>query len=187
MTVKAYVSRCRTATTACRRRCATIWPGLLHHASEITYFLAPHINSYKRFMAGTFAPTKAIWSMDNRTAGYRVCGGGTKSVRVECRVGGADLNPYLAYAAMLAAGLDGIENKRELEDAFVGDAYGGRRLREIPKTLRDATTALNKSKMLRAAFGDEVIDHYVHAAKWEQSELDRQVTDWEIARGFERS
>ena len=161
--------------------------GLLHHASEITYFLAPHINSYKRFMEGTFAPTKAIWSMDNRTAGYRVCGGGTKSVRVECRVGGADLNPYLAYAAMLAAGLDGIENKRELEDAFVGDAYGGRRLREIPKTLRAATTALNKSKMLRAAFGDDVIDHYVHAAKWEQSELDRRVTDWEIARGFERS
>ena len=161
--------------------------GLLHHAGEITYFLAPYVNSYKRFMAGTFAPTKAIWSMDNRTAGYRVCGGDTKSVRVECRVGGADLNPYLAYAAMLAAGLDGIENKRELEASFVGDAYGGRRLREIPKTLRDATTALNKSKMLRAAFGDDVIDHYVHAARWEQSELDRVVTDWEIARGFERS
>ncbi|MGI9412707.1 MAG: glutamine synthetase family protein, partial [Hyphomicrobiales bacterium] len=149
--------------------------GLLHHASEITYFLAPYINSYKRFMAGTFAPTKAIWSLDNRTAGYRLCGAGTKAVRVECRVGGADLNPYLAYAALLAAGLDGIENKRELEAPFTGDAYGGRRLREIPTTLRDATTALNRSKMLRAAFGDEVIDHYVHAARWEQSELDRRV------------
>ncbi len=161
--------------------------GLLAHASEITYFLAPYINSYKRFMEGTFAPTKAIWSLDNRTAGYRLCGAGTKAVRVECRVGGADLNPYLAYAAMLAAGLDGIENKLELEAPFTGDAYSGRRLREIPKTLRDATATLNKSKMLRAAFGDEVIDHYVHAARWEQEELDRRVTDWEVARGFERA
>ena len=97
--------------------------GLLHHASDITYFLAPYINSYKRFAAGTFAPTKAIWSMDNRTAGYRVCGANTSSVRVECRVGGADLNPYLAMAALIAAGLDGIEQQRELEPAFVGDAY----------------------------------------------------------------
>ncbi len=77
--------------------------GLLTHASEITYFLAPYINSYKRFMAGTFAPTKAIWSKDNRTAGYRLCGDGTKGIRVECRVGGSDLNPYLAMAALLAA------------------------------------------------------------------------------------
>jgi len=161
--------------------------GLLHHASEITYFLAPNINSYKRFMAGTFAPTKAIWSMDNRTAGYRVCGAGTKSVRVECRVGGADLNPYLAMAALLAAGLDGIENKRELEPEFVGDAYGGKDAREIPATLRDATKALDGSKMLRAAFSDDVIDHYVHAARYEQLEFDRRVTDWEVARGFERA
>ncbi len=161
--------------------------GLLHHASEITCFLAPNINSYKRFMAGTFAPTKAIWSMDNRTAGYRVCGDGTKSVRVECRVGGADLNPYLAMSALLAAGIDGIENKRELEPEFVGDAYGGKEAREIPATLRAATTELDGSKMLRAAFGDDVIDHYVHAARFEQLEFDRRVTDWEVARGFERA
>ena len=106
--------------------------GLLHHASEITLFLAPYVNSYKRFAAGTFAPTKAIWSMDNRTAGYRVCGADSKAVRVECRVGGADLNPYLAMAALLAAGIDGIENRRELEPAFVGDAYQGEDVREIP-------------------------------------------------------
>ncbi len=161
--------------------------GLLHHASEITYFLAPYINSYKRFMAGTFAPTKAIWSMDNRTAGYRVCGAGTKAVRVECRVGGADLNPYLAMAALLAAGIDGIENKRALEPEFVGDAYEGEGAREIPSTLRDATAALDGSAMLRAAFGGDVVDHYVHAAKWEQFEYDRRVTDWEVARGFERA
>ena len=161
--------------------------GLLQHAGEITYFLAPYINSYKRFMAGTFAPTKAIWSMDNRTAGYRICGADTKAVRVECRVGGADLNPYLAIAALIAAGIDGIENKRTLEPAFVGDAYGDKNIREIPATLRAATAELDGSAMLRAAMGDDVIDHYVHAAKWEQFEYDRRVTDWEVARGFERA
>ena len=161
--------------------------GLLTHASEITYFLAPYINSYKRFMAGTFAPTKAIWSMDNRTAGYRVCGADTKAVRVECRVGGADLNPYLAFSALIAAGLNGIDNKMELEAAFKGDAYGARRARGIPETLRDAAGSLKKSKMLREAFGDEVIDHYVRAAEWEQEEYDRRVTDWEVNRGFERA
>jgi glutamine synthetase len=161
--------------------------GLLSHASEITYFLAPYINSYKRYQAGTFAPTKAIWSMDNRTAGYRVCGADTKAVRVECRVGGADLNPYLAMAALIAAGIAGIENKWELEPAFVGDAYGGEGVREIPTTLRDAASALDGSAMLRSAFGDDVIDHYVHAAKWEQSEYDRRITDWEVSRGFERA
>jgi len=160
--------------------------GLLTHASELTLFLAPNINSYKRFMVGTFAPTKAVWSTDNRTAGYRICGLDTKAVRVECRVGGADLNPYLALAAQLAAGLAGIEGKLELEPEFRGDAYHGQG-REIPKTLRDATAALDGSAMLRAAMGDEVVDHYVHAAKWEQFEYDRRVTDWEIARGFERS
>ncbi|MEM7041514.1 MAG: glutamine synthetase family protein [Pseudomonadota bacterium] len=161
--------------------------GLLEHASEITYFLAPYINSYKRFAAGTFAPTKAIWSMDNRTAGYRVCGADTKAVRVECRVGGADLNPHLAMAALLAAGMDGIERRLDLEHAFVGDAYHGENVREIPKTLREATIALDNSSMLRSALGDDVIDHYVHAARWEQSESDREVTDWDLARGFERS
>jgi glutamine synthetase len=160
--------------------------GLLAHASELTYFLAPYVNSYKRFMTGTFAPTKAIWSMDNRTAGYRICGADSKAVRIECRVGGADLNPYLAFAAQLAAGLAGIEGKLALEPEFRGDAYGGEG-REIPKTLRDAAAALDGSAMLRAAFGDEVIDHYVHAARWEQFESDRRVTDWDLRRGFERA
>lgn len=161
--------------------------GLLAHASEITCFLAPYINSYKRFVAGTFAPTKAIWSRDNRTAGYRLCGEGTKGIRIECRVGGSDLNPYLAMAALIAAGISGIEQKLELEEPYVGDAYGGRDIREIPKTLRDATTALSGSKMLREAFGDSVIDHYVRAAAWEQEEYDRRITDWEVRRGFERA
>jgi len=161
--------------------------GLLTYAGDITYFLAPYINSYKRFQAGTFAPTKAIWSRDNRTAGFRLCGENTKGVRVECRIGGADLNPYLAYAALIAAGLQGIEDKLELEPAFSGDAYLGKKLREVHKTLRDATAALKKSKMLSTAFGQGVIDHYVHTAEWEQFEYDRRVTDWELKRGFERS
>jgi glutamine synthetase len=161
--------------------------GLLHNARDITCFLAPYINSYKRFQAGTFAPTKAIWSRDNRTAGYRMCGEDTKALRIECRVGGSDLNPYLAMAAMLAAGIDGIENKRELPAPFVGDAYGDAEVEEIPATLRDAASALDGSSMLRGAFGDDVVDHYVHAARWEQTEYDRRITDWEVARGFERA
>ncbi|MFC3075153.1 glutamine synthetase family protein [Shinella pollutisoli] len=161
--------------------------GLLSHAGEITYFLAPYINSYKRFVAGTFAPTKAIWSKDNRTAGYRLCGEGSKAIRIECRVGGSDLNPYLAMAALIAAGIAGIEQKLELEPPFVGDAYGGKNIREIPKTLRGAAAALKDSQMLREAFGDDVVDHYVRAAEWEQEEYDRRITDWEVARGFERA
>jgi len=160
--------------------------GQLAYAREITWFLAPYINSYKRFQAGTFAPTKAIWSEDNRTAGFRLCGAHSKAIRIECRIGGADLNPYLAFAALIAAGLAGIEEKLELEAPFSGDAYQGKRLREVPKTLREASALMGKSKMLRAAFGDDVIDHYVHTAEWEQFEYDRRVTDWELKRGFER-
>lgn len=161
--------------------------GLLAHAGEGTLFLAPNVNSYKRFVAGTFAPTKAVWSTDNRTAGYRLVGEGGRSIRIECRVGGADLNPYLAFAAQIAAGLAGMEAELELEPEFRGDAYAEAGLRQIPLTLRDATAALDGSAMMRAAFGDAVIDHYVHAARWEQGEHDRAVTDWELARGFERS
>jgi len=160
--------------------------GLLAHASEVTYFLAPYINSYKRFTVGMFAPTKAVWSTDNRTAGYRVCGANTKAVRVECRVGGAELNPYLALAAQLAAGLDGIERKLELEPEMSGDMYQAD-VRAIPRNLREAAVALDESAMLRAAMGDDVIDHYHHAAQWEISEQDRVVMDWELMRGFERA
>ncbi len=161
--------------------------GLLAHADETTCFLAPYINSYKRFQSGTFAPTKAVWSLDNRTAGYRLCAPNSKAIRIECRVGGADLNPYLAIAGQLAAGLDGIENKLPLEAEFVGDAYLGAHLREIPGTLREAAVALDRSVLMRSVMGDAVIDHYVHAANWEQVESDRRVTDWEVRRGFERA
>jgi glutamine synthetase len=161
--------------------------GLLKHASDNTYFLAPYINSYKRFVAGTFAPTKAIWSLDNRTAGYRVVADGTRNVRVECRVGGSDLNPYLAIAAQIAAGIAGIEGKLDLEKEFKGDAYQARKAREIPNSLAAATLALKKSAMLRDAMGSDVIDHYVRAAEWEQEDFASKVTEYEVNRGFERA
>ncbi|MDH3636310.1 MAG: glutamine synthetase family protein [Gammaproteobacteria bacterium] len=161
--------------------------GLLKYASDNTFFLAPYVNSYKRFVAGTFAPTRAIWSLDNRTAGYRVVADGTRNVRVECRVGGSDLNPYLAIAAQIAAGIAGIEEKLELEIEFKGDAYQARKAREIPATLADATVALKKSNMLRNAMGSDVIDHYVRAAEWEQEDFNSKVTDYEVNRGFERA
>jgi len=161
--------------------------GQLAHARDITLFLAPYVNSYKRFCVGMFAPTKAVWSADNRTAGFRVCGEGTKGVRVECRIGGADLNPYLACAALLAAGLDGVENKLELEPELRGDMYGAEGAREIPKTLREAGELAAGSEFLRTVFGAEVVEHYVHAARWEISEHDRVVTDWEVQRGLERA
>ena len=161
--------------------------GLLTHASDVTYFLAPYVNSYKRFCVGMFAPTKAVWSTDNRTAGYRVCGAETKGIRIECRVGGADLNPYLAMAAQLAAGLDGMTRKLVLEPEMTGDVYLAGQAREIPKNLRKAGDLLESSVMLRTAMGDDVIDHYVRAARWEIEEQDRIVMDWELVRGFERA
>ncbi|MCC0030060.1 MAG: glutamine synthetase [Brucellaceae bacterium] len=161
--------------------------GLIAYAPDYTFFLAPYVNSYKRFMKGTFAPTKTVWSVDNRTAGFRLCGEGTKGVRVECRIGGSDLNPYLALAVQIAAGIKGIEDKMELAPPTRGDVYESRKVPEIPSTLRDATQTLRKSKMLREALGDDVVDHYTRAAEWEQEEFDRVVTDWEVARGFERA
>ena len=160
--------------------------GQIRYARDVTYFLAPYINSYKRFQAGTFAPTKTIWSRDNRTAGFRLCGEGTKGIRIECRIGGADLNPYLAFGALIAAGLAGVDEKLKLDPPFDGDAYAVAKLPDVPRTLRDATTALAESKLLREALGSDVVDHYVHTAKWEQAEYDRRITDWELMRGFER-
>jgi len=160
--------------------------GLLKYAADYTYFMAPYINSYKRFAKGSFAPTQVVWSVDDRTAAFRLCGDGTKAVRVECRVPGADMNPYLACAAMLAAGLKGIEEKLPLQDAFTGDAYAGN-ADHIPQTLRDAREALLGSSMLSEALGADVIAHYARAAEWEIEEFNRVVTDYEIARGFEKA
>ncbi|MFC6687387.1 glutamine synthetase family protein [Jhaorihella thermophila] len=161
--------------------------GMIAHAPDYTFFLAPYVNSYKRFMKGTFAPTRTVWSVDNRTAGFRLCGEGTKAVRMECRIGGSDINPYLALAAMIAAGIKGLEDGMELAPPASGDVYEDVEGGEIPRTLRAATETLRNSAMLREAMGDAVVDHYTRCAEWEQEEFDRVVTDWEIARGFERA
>ncbi len=161
--------------------------GLIKYSPDYTYFLAPYVNSYKRFAKGTFAPTKTVWSVDNRTAGFRLCGENTKGVRVECRIGGSDLNPYLAQAVMLAAGIKGIEDALTLPDPSTGDVYADAKAADIPQTLRAATETLRGSAFLREALGEDVVDHYTRAAEWEQEEFDRVVTDWEIARGFERA
>lgn len=160
--------------------------GQLKYAKDITYFLAPYVNSYKRFAPGTFAPTRIIWSNDNRTAGFRIVGTNTPGVRIECRIGGSDLNPYLALTGLMAAGIAGIENNLPLESEFTGDAYAATEAPEIPNNLKDAATALSGSTMLRTALGDGVVDHYVRAAHWELEEFDRVVTDYELQRGFER-
>jgi glutamine synthetase len=161
--------------------------GQIAHTDAIACFLAPHINSYKRFRAGTFAPARAVWSRDNRTVGYRICGVDSPAIRVECRIGGADLNPYLAFAALIAAGIDGIERRLEPPEEFRGNAYDTQAGRAVPASLREAAMALDRSGMLRSALGDNVVDHYLNAARWELAEHDRRVTDWEIARGFERA
>lgn len=160
--------------------------GLLKYAPDYTYFLAPYVNSYKRFQKGTFAPTRTIWSVDNRTAGFRLCAESTKAVRIECRIGGSDLNPYLAMAAQLAAGIQGIEDELALSPPAEGDTYAGES-GLIPQSLRDAHAALKDSTMLRAAMGDGVVDHYARVAEVELEDFDRVVTDYEVARGFERA
>lgn len=161
--------------------------GQLAHVAEITCFLAPYVNSYKRFAPGTFAPTRAVWSLDNRTAGFRICGADTQAVRIECRIGGVDLNPYLAFSALIAASIAGMDAGAEPPSAYKGDAYAAAAAPEIPRTLREATEALHGSSMLREAFGSDVVDHYVRCAEVEQEDFDRVVTDYEIQRGFERA
>ncbi|MEX5729142.1 glutamine synthetase [Rhodovulum iodosum] len=161
--------------------------GLLKYSPDITFFMAPYVNSYKRFLPGTFAPTKIAWSVDNRTAAYRLVGDGTKGVRIECRMPGSDINPYLACAGQLAAGLSGIEEGLELAQPVSGDIYGMDEVADFPHTLRAATATLRGSDMLRKTMGDEVVDHYTRAAEVEQEAFDAVVTDYEVARGFERA
>ena len=160
--------------------------GLLEHTRAITLFLAPYVNSYKRYMPGTFAPTAIAWSYDNRTAGYRVVGR-DQSLRVECRIPGADANPYLAFAAMLAAGLDGIGRKLEPPDMFRGNLYEAEDAVGVPRSLGEAIAEAQRSDMLRKAFGEEVLEHYLHFARTEQRKFDEAVTTWERARFFERA
>lgn len=161
--------------------------GLIHYAPQYTVLLAPYVNSYKRFMKGTFAPTKIAWSVDNRTSGFRLCGENTSAVRVECRIPGSDVNPYLAQAALLAAGIKGIEDNMPLAPAATGDMYENDAVPDIPSTLRDAIASFEDATLLKDAMGEEVVMHYLRCAQWEQEAFDSAVTQWEVARGFERA
>ncbi|SES03240.1 L-glutamine synthetase [Lentzea xinjiangensis] len=158
--------------------------GQLAALREFTYFLAPNINSYKRFVPGSFAPTAVAWGRDNRTCALRVVGHG-QSLRFENRVPGGDVNPYLAVAALIAAGLHGVERELELEDEFVGNAYASDRA-TVPTTLKEAAELLASSEIARDAFGADVVDHYLNAAQVELTAFEAAVTDWEKVRGFER-
>jgi glutamine synthetase len=151
---------------------------------ELALFFAPNINSYKRFAAGTWAPTTLAWGRDNRTCGFRIVGAGA-GMRVESRIPGGDVNPYLAFAATIAAGLYGLENELELPPALEGNAYESSADR-FPSSLREAIAALDHGSMARPALGDEVIDHYLNYARTEQGLFDRVVTSWERERLYER-
>jgi glutamine synthetase len=158
--------------------------GWIHGAKELALFLAPNINSYTRYAAGSWAPTTLAWGRDNRTCGFRIVGHGAAK-RVETRIPGGDVNPYLAFAALIAAGLHGIEQKLELPPALEGNAYESDAER-FPSTLRDAITALERGHIARAAFGDEVVDHYLNYGRTEQRLFDQVVTCWERERLFEQ-
>ncbi len=158
--------------------------GQIACTAELAIFLAPNVNSYKRYTAGSWAPTTLAWGHDNRTCGFRVVGHG-QGLRTESRIPGADANPYLAFAALLAAGLHGIEQETELPPAFEGNAYESG-VRRFPNVLRDAIAALERGTMARAALGDDVVDHYLNYARTEQRLFDQAVTCYERERMFER-
>jgi glutamine synthetase len=159
--------------------------GQLAGLRELTLLLAPNVNSYKRFAAASFAPTAIAWGRDNRTCALRVVGHGP-ALRFENRVGGADLNPYMALSAIIAAGLHGVERELELGPVFEGNAYDATELPRVPGTLREARELFAASEIAREAFGEDVVAHYVNAADVELAAFDGAVTDWERFRGFER-
>ena len=161
--------------------------GWMARVPDVMALYAPTVNSYKRYRAASWAPTRIAWSHDNRTVGFRVVGEAA-GLRIECRIPGADCNPYLALAALLACGMDGIANRTEPPPKFSGDAYaaGDAELPHVPRTLAEATELFAASAFARAVFGDQVVDHYAHFARVEQAAFDAAVTDWERRRYFER-
>src|SRR5438132_8272451 len=159
--------------------------GWLTHVPDVMVFYAPTINSYKRYVDASWAPTRLAWSYDNRTAAFRVVGSGA-SLRIECRIPGADCSPYLAFAAALASGLDGIRNRSDPPECFAGDMYAARDLPHVPATLRESTDRFAASEFAAAAFGADVVEHYAHFYRTEQAAFTRAVTDWERRRYYER-
>jgi glutamine synthetase len=171
-------------------RCSPIFRhflgGWIARARELSACFAPYPASYKRYQSRSWAPTGIAWSYDNRTAGFRVVGRG-RSLRIECRLPGADANPYIAYAAALAAGLDGIERAVEPPPIFEGDIYAAAELPRVPGSLYEAIGEFERSAFARHAFGDAAYEHYLHFIKTEQRKFDEVVTSWERARYFERA
>ncbi len=159
--------------------------GWMARVPELMVFYAPTVNSYKRYVDASWAPTRLAWSYDNRTAGFRVVGDGP-GMRIECRIPGADCNPYLAFAAALASGLDGISNRTEPPEAFVGDVYSAKNLARVPGTLAEAAALFSKSAFAKKAFGESVVEHYSHFFHTEMAAFNAAVTDWERNRYFER-
>lgn len=159
--------------------------GWIANVADVMPFYAPTVNSYKRYVDGSWAPTRLAWSYDNRTAGFRVVGKG-ESLRIECRIPGADCNPYLAFAASLACGLDGIEKQIEPPKIFDGDVYAAKDLPEVPKSLAEAVKRFENSGFAQRVFGKSVVEHYAHHFKMEQKAFDKAVTDWERGRYFEQ-
>jgi len=159
--------------------------GQMAMARDFAYFYAPTVNAYKRYQAGSFAPTRIAWGWDNRTCGFRICGEGG-GFRVENRIPGADANPYLAFAATIAAGLHGVHKGLRPPPMYEGNAYEDATLPQVPKTLRDALAALEASEIARAALGPRVVEHYLQHGRLEQQAYDQSVTDWELIRHFER-
>ena len=159
--------------------------GWIAHVPEVMVFYAPTINSYKRYQAASWAPTRLAWSHDNRTAGFRVVGSGP-SLRIECRIPGADCNPYLTFAAALASGMDGIRNQIEPPEMFTGDAYAADDVAGVPQSLEEATERFAKSEFAKQAFGQAVVEHYAHFFRTENAAWQKAVTDWERARYFEQ-
>ena len=159
--------------------------GWIKHTPDVMVFYAPTVNSYKRYRSESWAPTRVAWSYDNRTSGFRVVGNGN-SLRIECRIPGADCNPYLAYAAALASGLDGIANQIEPPDIFEGDVYAAQHLPRVPYTLEHAVELFESSDFTKQAFGEDVVEHYSHFFRMEIADYNRSVTDWERKRYFER-
>ena len=159
--------------------------GMRNHVRELALFIAPSINSYKRYAAESWAPTSVSWGRDNRTCGFRVVGHG-QSRRVECRIPGADANPYLAFAALLAAGLDGIENQTDPGPELKGNAYESGEAEPFPSALREAKELWHGSDFVKSTFGEAVQKHYSNYARYEQQEFDQVVTDYERRRMFER-
>jgi glutamine synthetase len=160
--------------------------GLMRALPDLLPFFAPTVNSYKRLVEGYWAPTRVTWGVDNRTVAFRVIPGGARSTRVEVRVPGADINAYLAMAASVAAGLWGIEQKLELEQAPVtGSGYQDEKAVRLPRTLQEATDRLDRSSLARELLGREFVDHYVKTREWEWKQAQQAVTDWELRRYFE--